>query len=164
MIGLGSDKKLVTAKNHRKSELGGGTTWTSSRSRTEQAEVEESAAGQPVGLRKGDPGLNNSFSIRQFNTYIVGSPRDGHILSWINCFLSRACNLSRHCGHDWCLCLLGRENIFCFTAGFLLFTGIVHLVFFTETPRRKRWRGEKEEKKPQASHVSPSRRKIGAKR
>ena len=81
--------------------------------------MEESAAGQPVELRKGDPGLNNSFSIRQFNAYIVGSPRDGHILSRINCFLSRACNLSTHCGHDWCLRLCDRKK-FRFTAGILL--------------------------------------------
>ena len=127
--------------------------------------MEESAAGQPVRLRKGDPGLTKSSLIRHCNTHVIGSPRDGHILSRINCLLSRACNLSRHCGHDWCLRLLSRrKKSFCFTAGFLLFTGIVHLVFFTETSRRKRWRGEKEEKKPQASHVSPSRGKIGAKR
>ena len=127
--------------------------------------MEESGAGQPVGLRKGDPGLTKSFLIRQYNTHIIGSPRDGHILSRINCFLSRACNLSRHCDHDWRLRLLGRRKKgFCFTAGFLSVTGILHLVFFAETPRRKRWRGEKKEKKPQASHVSPSRRKIGAKR
>ena len=73
--------------------------------------MEESATGQPVGLRKGDPGLTKSFLIRQYNTHIIGSPRDGHILSRINCFLSRACNLSRHCGHDWSLRLMVRKKL-----------------------------------------------------
>ena len=92
--------------------------------------MEESAAGQPVELRKGDPGLTKSFLIRQYNTHVIGSPRDGHILSRINCLLSRACNLSRHCGHDWSLRLMGRKK-YCLTTGVILFMGIVHLVFLT---------------------------------
>ena len=98
--------------------------------------MEESAAGQLVGPHREDPGLTKSAKdVSQEDTYIVSSPGDGNILSWVNSLLSGAHNASGPSDNN----------------GSLL-QGGVHLL--VETPRRQGGRegqggrGEEEQKKP----------------
>ena len=97
--------------------------------------MEETVAVQLVGPHREDPGSKKSTKdVSQHGTYIVSSPGDGNILSWVNSLLSGAYNPSGPSEHN------GRPHL-----------GGVHLL--VETSRREGWRGEEEQKKPPPSHI-----------